>query len=155
MFELARLAPDVDFYVLGKSHFPKRNEYYNSKYGNGKVSNVFLLGHQEGNIKDEILSKSWMLLNTSFYECLPVSFLEAMAHGCALLSTRNPDSYTEKFGYYDPSATAHGLLNGLQSLIKDDSWKSKGKLAYDFVKENHTTETEVNRHIQLYKRMIE
>jgi glycosyltransferase involved in cell wall biosynthesis len=155
MFELAKLAPNVDFYVLGKSHFPKRNEQYLSKYGNNKVPNIFLMGHQEGKVKEEILNKSWILLNTSFYECLPVSFLEALAHGCALLSTRNPDGYTEKFGYYDPSATAQGLLDGLRYLLSADRWAFKGKLGYDFVKQYHKTETEVERHINLYRRMIE
>jgi len=158
MFHLARLAPDVDFYVLGKSHYKDRDNKYKEKYGNKK--NVFLLGHQEGKVKEEILTKSWILLNTSFYECMPVSFLEALAHGCALLSTQNPDEYTKRFGYYTPltylrSLTAEGLLDGLRLLLKDDNWKVKGKLGYDQVQKFHNTQTEIQRHIQLYKRMVE
>ena len=155
MFELAKLAPDVDFYILGKSHFKERNEKYLLKYGEGKQPNIFLLGHQDGKVKEEILSKSWILLNTSFYECLPVSFLEALAHGCALLSTRNPDGYTEKFGYYDSTHTSQGLLNGLRYLLEANRWAFRGLNGYNFVKRNHNTETEVQRHIDLYRRMIE
>jgi glycosyltransferase involved in cell wall biosynthesis len=152
MFELAKLAPDVDFYVLGKSHFPERTKYYTEKYGN--MPNVFLMGHQAGKLKEEILSKAWILLNTSFYECLPVSFLEALAHGCALLSTRNPDDLTEKFGCYEPEATAKGLLAGLKYLLFADRWLFRGNEGYEYVKQHHNTEIEINRHIELYKRMI-
>jgi glycosyltransferase involved in cell wall biosynthesis len=155
MFELAKLAPDIDFYVLGKSHFKERGLKYTEKYGNNKVPNIFLMGHLEGKEKEEILNKSWILLNTSFYECLPVSFLEALAHGCALLSTRNPDGYTNSFGYYSSDDTASGLLWGLRWLLSGDRWAFKGKAGYDFVKQHHNTELEVDRHIQLYKRLIE
>lgn len=151
MFQVAKAAPDVDFYVLGQPTNPRIADlvsYYKS------VSNLHFLGHQEGNVKEEILSKAWILINTSFYECMPVSFLEALAHKCCLLSTQNPDGYTEKFGYYDSTFTVEGLVTGLRQLIRSDDWRAKGENGYIHVKNNHATEQIVQKHLSLYRRII-
>lgn len=155
MFALAEKMPEVDFYVLGHSHFPDRERWYQNRYGNNKVKNVFLLGHQEGAVKEVILSKAWVLLNTSYYECMPISFLEALAHKCALLSTRNPDGYTERFGYFDGSCSVAGLKRGLECLLMDDAWRGKGEAGYSHVLKHHETGRCLSQHINLYRRMVE
>lgn len=155
MFALAKCMPHVDFYVLGHSHFPDRQRWYEKHYGNGQLTNVHLLGHVEGKAKAEVLSKCWVLLNTSFYECLPISFLEALANHCALLSTRNPDYYTERFGYFDSSNSVEGLKVGLEYLLRDDLWRVKAQNGFDFVKTFHSTEIGVQNHLEIYRRLVE
>ncbi|MDI6847559.1 MAG: glycosyltransferase [Candidatus Bathyarchaeia archaeon] len=93
--ELATYFPRVDFYLLGRSHFPGKDEELHSRF---KEANIHFMGFDAGNLKKELLEKAWILVNTSVYECLPVSFLEACAHKCAILSTQNPDDFAANFG---------------------------------------------------------
>lgn len=151
MFKVAKAVPGVDFYVLGQTTNPNMARLV-AEYSD--VPNLHFVGHQEGNIKEELLNKSWILINTSVYECLPVSFLEALAHKCAILSTQNPDNYTENYGYYDATATVEGLVSGLKSLIENDNWKAKANEGYSYVKANHATDVCVQQHIDLYRRLI-
>ena len=98
-----------------KYHVPKVREMYSlkteatrarnsdvdkqlrSKYRD--TPNLELAGFKVGFEKDKILEKSWILVNTSVSEGLPVSFLEAAAHHCAILSPNDPDGFTRNFGY--------------------------------------------------------
>jgi len=153
-FDLAIESPAVHFYILGASHQTyggkQRDEIFKRKYG--KLENLHFLGFQSGEVKQQILGKAWILVNTSAYECLPVSFLEALAHKCALLSTQNPDNYTSHFGVW---STPNRLKYCLDLLLKDDLWKRCGEKGYSHVKTVHSTEKGVNAHLQLYKRLLE
>lgn len=153
-FELAKLTPDVDFYILGSSHEihggKNRDNHFKQKYSH--IKNLHFLGFQSGEIKERILSEAWILINTSAYECLPISFLEAMAYKCALFSPQNPDGYTEKFGSW--VSTPDKYRSSLDLLLKDDLWSEKGKLGYEFVRRNHSTEIGVENHLSLYRRLL-
>lgn len=147
--------PDVDFYILGKARNPLRDKQLRVRYGHFK--NIHFLGHQSGKIKDDILSKCWILINTSAYECFPVSFLEAAAHQCAIIATQNPDEFTEKFGHYTAYHGEYLHLNlavDIQFLLKNDAWRDLGKKAYDYVCQNHSTEVGVQNHLNLYRRLL-
>jgi glycosyltransferase involved in cell wall biosynthesis len=151
MFQTAKLIPDVNFYVLGKPTTPSM-EHLVSVFKD--VPNLHFLGHQEGNVKEELLSKSWILINTSYYECLPVSFLEALAHKCCLLSTQNPDGYTLKFGCYSPNFFVKDLVFRLKYLLKNDLWQVKAEQGYNHVKAVHETNLCVQQHLDLYRRLL-
>jgi glycosyltransferase involved in cell wall biosynthesis len=115
------------------------------------VDNLHFLGFQAGQIKEETLSKAWILINTSMYEALPVSFLEALAHRCAILSTRNPDGYTARFGV---ESDIFCLRQNLEWLIEDDRWKELGNRGHEYVSKVHSTENGVQMHLDLYKRLL-
>jgi len=151
-FKLAVKMRDVDFYILGKAHDETRDKLFRSQWQN--ISNLHFLGFQSGQVKEEILSKAWILINTSYYECLPVSFLEALAHKCALLSTRNPDDYTNQFGVH-VKANVKALAWGLSLLLTNDSWRGLGQKGYNHVKHVHSTEKGVGNHIKLYRELVQ
>ena len=153
-FKFAQKRPDVDFYILGSSHEKyggnDRDEHFKQKYSH--VKNLHFLGFQTGEVKERILSEAWILINTSAYECLPVSFLEAMAHKCALLSNQNPDGYTDKFGSWVSSPEQFGA--NLNLLLFNDSWLEKGKMGYDHVIKYHSTKVGIEKHISLYRDLM-
>jgi glycosyltransferase involved in cell wall biosynthesis len=76
-FELAEEFPEVRFVDAGKAHDARRDEALRRKYGG--IRNLELPGFLDSAEKGRLLSESWVLVNTSVSECLPVSFLEAAA----------------------------------------------------------------------------
>jgi glycosyltransferase involved in cell wall biosynthesis len=150
MFEVAKRVPNVNFYVLGKTIYKIRDMKLHKMAE--QIPNLHLLGHDSDNLKEELLCKAWILLNTSYYECLPMSFLEALAHKCALLSTQNPDGYTSRFGVHCEDS-AERLSCGLLWLIEKERWRELGRLGYEYVKANHETQKCVGDHINLYNRL--
>lgn len=154
-FCLAEKTPEVQFYILGRAHAKygtKDNAYYQRKYRHAK--NLHFMGFTTGEKKREILQKAWVLVNTSAYECLPVSFLEASSYKCALFSTRNPDGYTENFGSYVPTDSPIILAMALNELVKDERWRGLGEKGCAHVKNLHSIQKGVQTHLDLYKEMI-
>jgi len=153
-FNLAKESPDVQFYILGASHQAyggkQRDESFKRKYG--KLENLHFFGFQSAEVKQQILGKAWILVNTSAYECLPMSFLEALAHKCALLSTQNPDNYTSRFGVW---SAPNRLKYCLDVLLQDDLWRKRGENGYEHVKKVHSTERGVDTHLRLYRSFLE
>lgn len=158
-FEVAKANPDVQFTILGEAHDKTRDVQLRRHYS--PVKNLLFRGFTTGKEKDEWLRDAWILINTSVYEALPVSFLEALSHKCALLSTRNPDGYTSKFGFYasksafSAGTTIKWLTSGLNWLIRNDWWRNLGEDGYRYVKKVHSTKKGVEAHIQLYRELIE
>ncbi|MCW4013774.1 MAG: glycosyltransferase family 4 protein [Candidatus Bathyarchaeota archaeon] len=144
---LAKEFHDVNFIAAGASHDPLSDERIRSKYSG--VNNLSLPGFINGNEKEKMLSESWILVNTSVSECLPVSFLEAAAHGCSILSPHDPDGFASSFGFH---ISKHDLYTGLKQLLEDDAWRKKGTLGYDYVKKTHEIQHVIDLHLKEYKK---
>src|SRR4029079_11879393 len=66
------------------------------------------------------LNESWILVNTAVREGLPNAFLEAAAHGCAILSAVDPDGFASRFGV---KVEADNFAAGLETLLQGDRWR--------------------------------
>lgn len=150
LFDLAENFPEVKFIVPGKAHSGERDSHLR-EIGR-KRTNVEMPGFVSEEEKSKILEKSWVLVNTSFRECLPISFLEAAAHKCAILSSNNPDDVAKNFGYH---VTSEDYTKGLKSLLENDAWKEKGERGYQYVKETHELSKVIDQHAKMYKEMVE
>lgn len=96
---------------------------------------------------DRILSDTWVLVNTSIREGgLPLTFLEASAYGCAILSPVNPDQFATRFGR---QVHNDDFASGLKALLADSPLE-KGKAGHEYVKETHETSRALAAHIELY-----
>lgn len=148
-FELARRFPGVRFIALGRAHSEARNRRLRREYGG--IKNLELPGFTAGKEKDEALGMSWILVNTSVSECLPVSFLEAAAHGCAILSFHDPDGFASNFGYH---VVDGDLDRGMRRLLEGDAWKEKGERGHAYVSEVHETGKAMDRHMEAYEGLL-
>jgi len=150
--QLAPKFPEVRFVMLGKSRDAAYDARLNERYG--KLPNVDIVGFVD-QYKDprfsEILEQTWILINTASREGLPASFQEAAAHQCAILSHVDPDHYASKFGYW---ARSNDFEAGLRTLLADDAWREKGLAAYDYVLKTNSTETAIDRHEEVYARVM-
>lgn len=133
--DIARNLPDVMFRVAGGGDVDLL----------GPVPpNIELLGHLDASAKSLELQRSWVLLNTSVNEGLPISFIEALMAGVPLISTVNPDGVTSRFGSHIESVAGRGLelveplTTKLGSLINAGDRRATGDSGMRWAKENHS-----------------
>src|SRR6202011_2592445 len=131
-FELARAFPHVRFLAAGKSRDPAYEKALRDQYG--KLANVEVLGFIDqfrGAELSRLLGRSWILVNTAAREGLPNAFIEAAAHGCAILSATDPDEFGSRFGHH---ALDDDFVRGLASLLEENRWRQLGEAGQDYVR---------------------
>ena len=151
-FELATKFPQVKFIAIGKAQDKKWDSYLRKTYSD--LPNLEMTGFIDQfstNYLYNILGKSWVLVNTSTREGLPTSFLEALAHRCAILSRVNPESIAGRFGYH---VKDDDFIQGLERLLEHDNWKEKGENGYQYVKENYELGRVIDQHISVYSEIL-
>lgn len=146
--EVARSSPDVHFIAVGASRDTSYDHKIRSQLEALPNVEVHGLINQFENIKiQEIFSRSWILLNTAAREGLPVSFIEACAARCAILSSVDPDGFTSRFGFVVKN---NDFAPGLLHLISENRWREAGMNGYLFVKEAFSLKSAVQEHIDHY-----
>lgn len=152
-FDLAEKFPNVHFIAVGKAHDPHYNSLLQEKAS--RIPNLEWKGFVDqfdGNTLEELLSQSWIMVNTAQREGLPNAFIEAAAHRCAILSTVNPDSFSENYGYFAENTS---LADGLQWLLENNRWKERGEEGWSYVKDTFETNKAIDKHIQIYQELME
>jgi glycosyltransferase involved in cell wall biosynthesis len=148
-FELARSFPEVRFLAAGKSRDPAWDRFLREKYSH--LHNMQILGFIDQFRSDElsnVLGQSWILVNTAIREGLPNAFIEAAAHGCAILSAVDPDSFASQFGYH---AHEDDFAAGLDFLLRENKWKALGDKGYAHIWKVFALDRAIGRHLEIYK----
>ena len=150
--ELARRMPDVDFIAVGASSDPVRDAWLRRMAAT--VPNLQTPGIIDQFATDRLfrlLSASWVLVNLSPREGLPNAFLEAAAHGCALLSLTDPDELPSRFGAVAEEAT---LEERLAWLLAEGRWQQRGAAGRDFVAKVFSTPRALDEHLLAYAKLL-
>ncbi|EPM0154758.1 glycosyltransferase family 4 protein, partial [Acinetobacter baumannii] len=123
--EIAKRMPQYEFYVLGQTFREEsKNNEIMKRYQN--IDNLHFAGHVEGSEKEKFLKDAKLLINTSIHEALPISFLEALSFGTLLVSNRNPEELTSKFGIHvgdvlgDGFEKVHLYVEAIESLMENE-----------------------------------
>lgn len=148
--EIAKQLPKYQFYVLGKTFRDDgKNSGIMNKYMD--VPNLHFVGHVDGEEKIAFLKRAKILINTSIHEALPISFLEALSYGTVLVSNRNPENLTGKFGIHVGDVLGDGFdkvelySNAVRQLMLNDSLRNELAVqAIEYVKKIHNVEDFVN-----------
>ena len=141
--EIAKKMPEYEFYVLGQTFREKeKNSSIMEQYMS--IPNLHFAGHVDGEIKARFLAESKILVNTSIHEALPISFLEALSYGTVLVSNRNPEDLTSKFGIWVGDVLGDGFdkidlyINAIKKLMENEEERqTKAKAAIDYIKKTH------------------
>lgn len=150
--DLAERFPDVRFIAVGASNDPSWDRYLHDKYGS--LPNLDMRSFVDQFRSDElsqILSRSWVIVNTSAREGLPNSLLEAAAHRCAILSAVDPDGFASQYGWHVQDDDFEG---GLRFLIEDDRWRARGLTGWRYVAETFATDRAIDAHMAAYRSLI-
>jgi glycosyltransferase involved in cell wall biosynthesis len=101
-----------------------------------------------------LLDKSWILVNTSSRECLPVSYLEAGAKKCAILSHCNADDFASNFGFWAERGDLEDYVRGLRFLLENNRWKALGEKAHNYVRSTHEYDKVIGQHMSAYQQVL-
>ena len=144
MIELARRFPDVDFVVMGQSHFQGAGSWQLTDI----PTNIKMIGHADEHSKLQHLASAWLLLNTSIHEGLSVSFLEALACETPIISSVNTENVVSRFGRYvgEWSGTGMDGLTAFEDALRDllnhhEERKHLGRSGREWVEQTHSQTT--------------
>ncbi len=141
--EIAKKMPEYEFFVLGQTFREKaQNQSIISAYQS--VPNLHFIWHVDGDVKAKYLSEAKILVNTSIHEALPISFLEALSYGVCLVSNRNPEELTSKFGVWVGDVLGDGFdkvdlyVNAIRHLLTHDGERQElARAGYEYVRRVH------------------
>ncbi len=151
-FNLAKKFPHIHFIAAGKSHDTKWDIALRKGYA--KIPNLEMTGmlnQFDNETLTNIYQKSWILINTAAREGLPNSFIEALAHKTAILSSVNPDQFASRFGYF---AQNDNFEQGLKWLLENDRWRTQGEAGYKHISNVFATEVAIERHLKIYEELM-
>jgi glycosyltransferase involved in cell wall biosynthesis len=138
--ELSRHFPEVKFLVLGKRHFHGEGSWKPVK----TPENLKFLGHLTGKDKYKILSKAWMMVNTSIHEESPVSVFECLAFETPVISYEDWGDIVRRFGITIGQHLGDGydgmpdLIHAVKELLENhENRYNLGKAGRDYVKKTH------------------
>jgi glycosyltransferase involved in cell wall biosynthesis len=154
--EVAKTLPQYEFYVLGATGHG-RNEAANAKTlepyrnpdGSSKIANLHFAGHVEGADKIVHIKTAKLLLNTSIWEGIPVSWLEALSYGTLIVSAFDRDNIVSRFGTFIGEVMGDGTDE--QSLkrfahaieywmVHDQERTAIAEMAIQFVRDRHSVD---------------
>lgn len=148
-FELAHEFPEVRFIAVGGARDPERDRQLRETFaGIPNLEMTGILNQFETEALSAVLGKCWILVNTSPREGLPITFLEAAAHRCAILSFRDPGGFASRFGCV---ADEGRLRDGLAFLLAEERWKERGDEGYRFVNQTYSTGKAMEAHLAAYR----
>lgn len=143
--EIAKRMPQYEFFMLGQTFREKKdNETIMSAYRVG-IPNLHFVGHVEGEEKNKFIKEAKILVNTSIHEALPITFLEALAYGTLLVSCRNPEGLTTRFGEFVGTILGDGFeevptfVSAIERIISNDDERTKMSCeAIAYIRKNHS-----------------
>lgn len=150
---LAGQFPQYHFIAVGQGSAVAEAEYdcrLRERYGG--IPNLELPGFvnrfEEPERLTGILSRTWGLISTAVREGLPLSFLEAAAQGCAVVSAVNPDGFATRFG----APVRDGDFARALRAFMQQSPLEKGREAHRWVKDVYATSKALAAHRLVYQR---
>lgn len=151
---LANKFPELDFVMAGRGM--DRYKLYEGQ----KPDNLTIYGYISHEKKTELLRESSILVNTSRGEGLPVTFQEALAHKCVILSSKavNPENLAGRFGEAADASFIWGVedtnfKDALKRLL-DKNIRKLGKEGFEYAKAAYDPKHIAKEYIKVYEKVI-
>jgi len=151
--QLASRFPTVKFILIGKDIHDGAHDA-SIRQRCAQLGNIDTPGWLMPAERNRLLERSWILVNTSTKECLPVSYLEACAQRCAILSHGNADDFAGEFGYWAEEGDLEDYHRGLEFLLENNRWKERGEKGYEYVKNTHEFSRVIDQHLRVYEEVL-
>ena len=119
--------PEYEFYIMGKFYRNiEENKKALSPYLDNKVKNLHFCGHLAGAEKNDLLRRARVLVNTSIWEGIPISWIEALSYGTLIVSSFDRNDLVRSFGEYvgeikgDGEDSARYFVGPIKNFLEND-----------------------------------
>ncbi len=149
---LAADFPHVEFLVAGTAQDPRYGEELVARFGH--LPNIRMLGFIDqfsSNALSSVFSKSWIMVNSAAREGLPNVFIEAAAHGCAIVSPHDPDGFASQFGRHCPDQDYHAAI---KALLSNNRWRELGQAGAAYVASTNRSDLATDQHLAAYTALL-
>ncbi len=153
--ELASMFPDYRFVAVGQGSASAESGFdarLRRRYRD--VPNLEMPGlinrFREPERMHRLLSDTWVFVSTAVREGLPLTFLEAAAYGCPIVSSVDPDQFATKFG---KQVLQDDYAGAIRSLMTEAPLE-KGRAGYEYVRETYETSRALQAHVEAYENQI-
>lgn len=153
--DLAAQFPEYRFIAVGRGSASAESSYDEAlrrRYSG--IPNLLLPGFINRFTEPEkmrgLLQESWVFVNTAAREGLPLTFLEAAAQGCAILSAVNPDGFAARFGV---QVTDGDFAAGVRRILAADP-HAAGARAHAYVRAVYENSAALRAHITAYEHHV-
>lgn len=119
--------------------------------------NIVFTGYQQGEILDQLFANAYILVQPSEFEGLPITVLEAMSHGKAVLTSDIAENMevVHGQGFTFRNRNIKDLKRRLEFLLQNSALVKKvGADSRDFVMENYNWDDIVKKTVRLYKDLL-
>jgi len=149
--DLAKQFPHYRFIAVGQGSASAEASYdVGLRKHYSEVRNLVMPGlinrFTESKRMEEILAETWVLVSTAVREGLPLTFLEAAAYGCTILSAVDPDQFATRFGR---QVRNDDYASALRQLLADSPLE-KGRAAHEYVRDTYETSKALAAHLEQY-----
>ena len=152
--EIAKAMPQYEFYILGatgrgrnEAGNAKTLEAYRNPDGSAKIENLHFTGHVDGDVKYNHIKTAKLLLNTSIWEGIPLSWLEALSYGTLIVSAFDRDNIVARFGTFVGEVMGDGMdeisiktfADAIEYWMTHDlARRVTAQQAIDFIRDRHS-----------------
>lgn len=140
LIDIAEALPHISFEVVGPdNHNPKYTD--NILPRADALKNIKFLGKISRENMPSVYKGASALLNTSFYEGFPNTFLEAWSYGVPVISTVDPDNVITNNQLGFSSSEQQQLITAIKDLLDDQNyWLQCSQNSYQYYLKNHEME---------------
>jgi glycosyltransferase involved in cell wall biosynthesis len=152
--EIAKAMPQYEFYILGATGTGRDEaanaralEPYRNPDGSSKIQNLHFTGHVDGDVKNDHIKRAKLVLNTSIWEGIPISWLEALSYGTLIVSAFDRDNIVGRFGTFVGEVMGDGTDEDALKMftvaidywmIHDAERNARARKAIEFVRARHS-----------------
>jgi glycosyltransferase involved in cell wall biosynthesis len=144
--EIAKQMPEYEFLVMGRLFRHREdNERMLSPYVNGGIKNLHFLGHVDGEEKKKIMRESRLLVSTSIWEGIPISWLEALSFGILLVTDLERENLASRFGEFVGEIPGDGFdgvekfIPAIKKLMTDGVlYEKTARAAIEYIAKTHS-----------------
>ena len=150
--EVARRLPHRRFVIIGGAppgDAARTALFEKVRSEAAKLHNVEMTGFMPLDQVERRFDTARVLINTSSYEGMPNTFLQAWARGVPVVATVDVGA-----GIYPVCQDADALADAVEALFQEENWDAASRAARGYFQQSHSTTAVIARYGQLLEELL-
>ena len=151
LYEIAKINPEYNFKIAGKTCDDIDDKTQKAINDLQKLKNVEFTGYLQRTKISDFLSEAIVLLNTSHYEGLSNTFLEALAVGTPIFSLKSNPSNMITDNHLGEMITINSFKDKINHNINNFDYEKSFKIFRDYLIREHSQQHITSKFLKLFK----